>query len=189
VWCRSCCTKFFNDLEVGYIDFIGIACAGALNPAFGLQGCVIELLFTVAALLMGNLGLRRNKFLLSVSNRNKKNLESNVHAASKLKGVNQQKPFLVLDSDRVSFLNVADTVSANLQNAHLVFPSNKLVFPSTSIYLALSSAKSSHSSTVGPAFSHTLSALVDAPNDGNTLSEQSSGECDKVSSSALIRHS
>jgi hypothetical protein len=36
VWRRSHCTKFFNDLEVGYIDFIDIAFAGALNPAFGL---------------------------------------------------------------------------------------------------------------------------------------------------------
>jgi hypothetical protein len=36
VWHRSHCTKFFNDLEVIYIGFIDIACAGALNPAFGL---------------------------------------------------------------------------------------------------------------------------------------------------------
>jgi hypothetical protein len=52
VWCRSRCTKFYNDLEVGYVGFIGIARAGALNPAFGLQGYVDKHLFTVTALLI-----------------------------------------------------------------------------------------------------------------------------------------
>jgi hypothetical protein len=47
VWSRSRCSKIFNDLEVGYVGFIDIACAGALNPAFGLQGYVTEYLFTV----------------------------------------------------------------------------------------------------------------------------------------------
>jgi hypothetical protein len=28
VWCRSRCTKFFNNLEVGYVGFIINACAG-----------------------------------------------------------------------------------------------------------------------------------------------------------------
>jgi hypothetical protein len=30
LWHRSRCTKFFNDLEVSYVSFIDIACAGAL---------------------------------------------------------------------------------------------------------------------------------------------------------------
>jgi hypothetical protein len=35
VWRRSHCTKFYNDLEVGYVDFIDIAHA-SINPVFGL---------------------------------------------------------------------------------------------------------------------------------------------------------
>jgi hypothetical protein len=77
VWRRSRCTKFFNDLEVGYVGFIDIACAGALNPAFDLQGYVAEYLFTVTILLidrsLGNSGLHRNKKLLFASNPNRTN--------------------------------------------------------------------------------------------------------------------
>jgi hypothetical protein len=40
-----------HNLEVGYIIFIVHVHAGTLNPAFGLQGYVTELLFTVTALL------------------------------------------------------------------------------------------------------------------------------------------
>jgi hypothetical protein len=32
LWRRSRCTKIFNDLEVGYLGFISIACTGALIP-------------------------------------------------------------------------------------------------------------------------------------------------------------
>jgi hypothetical protein len=35
---RSRRTKFFNDLEVGYVDFINIACAGALIPCSIFKG-------------------------------------------------------------------------------------------------------------------------------------------------------
>jgi hypothetical protein len=45
VWHQS----YFSKI---YVDFIDIACAGALNPMFGLQGYVTELLFTVRALLI-----------------------------------------------------------------------------------------------------------------------------------------
>jgi hypothetical protein len=38
VWCRIRCTKFFDDLEVGYIDFTNIACAGALIPRSVFKG-------------------------------------------------------------------------------------------------------------------------------------------------------
>jgi hypothetical protein len=68
MWRRSRCSKFFNDLEVGYVGFINIACAGALNPVFGLQGYVVEHLFTVTTLLidrsLGNSGLHRNNFFV-----------------------------------------------------------------------------------------------------------------------------
>jgi hypothetical protein len=68
VWRRSRCSKIFNDLEVGYVGFIDIACAGALNPAFGLQGIVTEYLFTVTTLLidrsLGNLGFHRNNIFV-----------------------------------------------------------------------------------------------------------------------------
>jgi hypothetical protein len=68
VWHQSRCTKFFNNLDVGFID---IACAGALNPAFGLQGYVTEHLFTVTTLLVDrslvNSGLHRNeKFVICI---------------------------------------------------------------------------------------------------------------------------
>jgi hypothetical protein len=53
---------------VDYIGFIDIACVGALNPAFGLQGYVTKLIFTITALLidrsLGNSGLRRNNFFV-----------------------------------------------------------------------------------------------------------------------------
>jgi hypothetical protein len=52
VWHRSRCSKIFNDLEVSYVGFIDLACAGALNPVFGLQGYVTEHLFTVTILLI-----------------------------------------------------------------------------------------------------------------------------------------
>jgi hypothetical protein len=65
MWHRSRCSKIFDDLEVSYVGFIDIACAGALNPVFGLQGYVTGLLFTVTTLLvdrsLGNSELRRNK--------------------------------------------------------------------------------------------------------------------------------
>jgi hypothetical protein len=74
VWRQSRCTKFFNDLKIGYVGFIDIACAGALDPAFGLQGYVTKLWFTVTALLidrsLGNAGLHRNKKLLFASKPN-----------------------------------------------------------------------------------------------------------------------
>jgi hypothetical protein len=38
VWHQSICTKFFNDLEVGYIGFINIASAGALIPCSVFKG-------------------------------------------------------------------------------------------------------------------------------------------------------
>jgi hypothetical protein len=52
VWHRSRFSKVFDELEVGYVGFIDIACARALNPAFGLQEYVTILLFTVTALLV-----------------------------------------------------------------------------------------------------------------------------------------
>jgi hypothetical protein len=75
MWRRSRCSKIFNDPEVGYIGFIEIACAGALNPTFGLQWYVTEHPFTVIALLidrfLGNLGLRMNKKMFASNpNRN-----------------------------------------------------------------------------------------------------------------------
>jgi hypothetical protein len=42
VWHQSHCTKFYNDLDVGYVGFIINACAGGKIPAFGLQGYVAE---------------------------------------------------------------------------------------------------------------------------------------------------
>jgi hypothetical protein len=66
MWHQSRCSKISINFEVGHVVFNGIACAGALNPAFGLQGYVTELLFIITALLidrsLGNLGLRRNNF-------------------------------------------------------------------------------------------------------------------------------
>jgi hypothetical protein len=60
MWRLSRCSKIFNDPEVGYIGFIDIACAEALNPTFGLQGYATEHVFTVIALLidrsLGNSG-------------------------------------------------------------------------------------------------------------------------------------
>jgi hypothetical protein len=55
--CCSCGTGVVapsssNDLAVGYVGFIDIACAGALNPAFDIQGYVVEHLVTVTALLI-----------------------------------------------------------------------------------------------------------------------------------------
>jgi hypothetical protein len=38
LWCRSCYSKIFDDLEVGFIDFISIACAGALIPRSVFKG-------------------------------------------------------------------------------------------------------------------------------------------------------
>jgi hypothetical protein len=56
-----------RDLEVSYVVFIVHVRAGTLNPTFGLQGYVAELLFTITALLidrfLGNSGLRRIFFL------------------------------------------------------------------------------------------------------------------------------
>jgi hypothetical protein len=37
-WRQSRCTKFFNELEVGYVGFINIACAGALIPRSVFKG-------------------------------------------------------------------------------------------------------------------------------------------------------
>jgi hypothetical protein len=63
-----------HDLEVSYVVFIVHIRAGTLNPTFGLQGYVTELLFTIIALLidrfLGNSGLRRINFLLFASNPN-----------------------------------------------------------------------------------------------------------------------
>jgi hypothetical protein len=68
VWHQSRCSKIFNDLEVGYVGFIDIACAEALNPAFGLPGYVTEYLFTITTLLidisLGNLGFPRNNIFV-----------------------------------------------------------------------------------------------------------------------------
>jgi hypothetical protein len=70
VWNCSHCSKISIDLEVSYVIFIDIACAGALNPAFCLQGYVTDLLFTVTTLLidrsLGNSGLRRIFFVICI---------------------------------------------------------------------------------------------------------------------------
>jgi hypothetical protein len=39
---QSPCTKFFNDLEVGYVGFIDIACAGALIPRSVFKGMLLD---------------------------------------------------------------------------------------------------------------------------------------------------
>ena len=48
---QRCCTcgagslhQDLHDLEVGYVGFISNACAGAYNPAIGLQGYVTDIL-------------------------------------------------------------------------------------------------------------------------------------------------
>jgi hypothetical protein len=64
MWRRSRCSKIFNDLEVGSVDFIDIAGAGALNPAFGLQGYVTEHPALLIDRSLGNSGLRRNNFII-----------------------------------------------------------------------------------------------------------------------------
>jgi hypothetical protein len=38
LWRRIRCTKIFNDLEVGYVGFISIACTGALIPHLVFKG-------------------------------------------------------------------------------------------------------------------------------------------------------
>jgi hypothetical protein len=38
LWRRIRHTKFFNDLEVGYVGFINIACAGVLIPRSVFKG-------------------------------------------------------------------------------------------------------------------------------------------------------
>jgi hypothetical protein len=38
LWRQSRCTKFFDDLEVSYVGFINIACAGALIPRSVFKG-------------------------------------------------------------------------------------------------------------------------------------------------------
>jgi hypothetical protein len=38
LWSQIRCTKFFNDLEVGYVGFIDIACAGVLIPRSVFKG-------------------------------------------------------------------------------------------------------------------------------------------------------
>jgi hypothetical protein len=61
LWHRSRYTKFFNDLEVGYVSFINIACARALIPRSVFKGMSPNT--SVVALLvdssLGNLGLHR----------------------------------------------------------------------------------------------------------------------------------
>jgi hypothetical protein len=52
MWCQSRCTKFFNELEVGYVGFVINTCAGGVIPVFRLQGYVVEQLFTVTTLLI-----------------------------------------------------------------------------------------------------------------------------------------
>jgi hypothetical protein len=42
LWHRSRCSKFFNDLEVGYVAFINIACAGALIPCLVFKGMLLS---------------------------------------------------------------------------------------------------------------------------------------------------
>jgi hypothetical protein len=38
LWSQIHCTKFFNDLEVGYVSFIDIAYAGVLIPRSIFKG-------------------------------------------------------------------------------------------------------------------------------------------------------
>jgi hypothetical protein len=42
VWRRSHCTKFYNNLDVGYVGFIINACAGAKSPCSVFKGMALN---------------------------------------------------------------------------------------------------------------------------------------------------
>ena len=44
LWHLASSCEDLHDLEVGYVGFISNACAGAYNPAIGLQGYVTDIL-------------------------------------------------------------------------------------------------------------------------------------------------
>jgi hypothetical protein len=70
VWHRSHCSKFYNDLEVGYVGFIDITCAGAFIPHLVFKGMSLTRVNSTnvldEGLRIGEVGRRMNPKVKSV---------------------------------------------------------------------------------------------------------------------------